>query len=375
MTLANPTDCHFIAMEYVEGQSLAQKTSGQPLELGEILDIGIQVADALEEAHEKGITHRDIKSANLMITPKGQVKVLDFGLAKITRPEGEAVGSDISTSIHTAPGMLMGTLRYMSPEQVLGKELDARTDLFSLGVVLYEMTTGRLPFSGSQANEVMDRILHAQPEALARFNYDVPAELERIIRKCLEKDRERRYQLAREVRADLSRLKEERAASTVEPVGESVAKPRARLRRPVAVAAEDDIGTRPKGEITTEPEPGAAIEWKEQALGRIKRHKLGVALTLLLVAVAVAVYFSSFGGHGQAIKSLAVLPLKSLDAGENYLGLGHRRCGYPENQSDGQVDRAPNQRRASLSQRGHRRAHRRPAVKRRRGARRKRPAR
>ena len=181
---------HFIAMEYVEGQSLAQKMSGQPLDLREILDVGIQVADALEEAHRKGITHRDIKSANLMITPKGQVKVLDFGLAKITRPEGEAAGSDVSTSIQTAPGRIMGTLQYMSPEQVLGKELDARTDLFSLGVVLYEMTTGRQPFSGKQASEVMDRILHAQPEALARFNYEVPAELERIIRKCLEKDRE-----------------------------------------------------------------------------------------------------------------------------------------------------------------------------------------
>ena len=224
---------HFIAMEYVEGQSLAQKMSGQPLELKEVLDIGTQAADALEEAHRKGITHRDIKSANLMITAKGQVKVLDFGLAKITRPEGEAAGSDVSTSIHTAPGMVMGTLRYMSPEQVLGKELDARTDLFSLGVVLYEMTTGRLPFSGSNASEVTDRLLHAQPEALARFNYEVPAELERIIRKCLEKDRERRYQSAREVLADLSRLKEERAASAVEPAGKRVAKPRLSLRRPV----------------------------------------------------------------------------------------------------------------------------------------------
>ena len=137
---------HFIAMEYVEGQSLAQMMSGQPLELKEVLDIGTQAADALEEAHRKGITHRDIKPANLMITAKGQVKVLDFGLAKITRPEGEAAGSDVSTSIQTAPGRILGTLRYMSPEQVLGKELDARTDLFSLGVVLYEMTTGRQPF-------------------------------------------------------------------------------------------------------------------------------------------------------------------------------------------------------------------------------------
>jgi serine/threonine protein kinase len=196
---------HFIAMEYVEGQSLAQKTSGQPLALGEILDIGIQAGDALTEAHEKGITHRDIKSANLMLTSKGQVKVLDFGLAKITRPEGQAVGNDVSTSLHTSEGRIMGTLGYMSPEQVLGKDLDARTDLFSLGVVLYEMTTGRQPFSGSQANEVMDRILHVQPDAIARFNYDVPPKLERIIRKCLEKDRERQAQWSQSAAAQSSR--------------------------------------------------------------------------------------------------------------------------------------------------------------------------
>jgi eukaryotic-like serine/threonine-protein kinase len=313
---------HFIAMEYVEGQNLAQKTSGKPLELGEILDIGIQVADALAEAHEKGITHRDIKSANLMITPKGQVKVLDFGLAKIAR-EVEVVGSNVSTSLHTLEGRVMGTVGYMSPEQVLGKELDARTDLFSLGVVLYEMTTGRLPFSGNQAHEVMDRILHAQPEAMARFNYEAPAELERVTRKCLEKDREWRYQLVREVRTDLSRLKEESATSTGTLVDKGVAKPPAGLRGPVAVTAKGDSSARQEGEITTEREHGTAIEWRELAFG-IKRHKLGVVLSLLLLiaSVAATVYFSSFGGRGQTIKSLVVLPLKSLDAGENYVGLG-----------------------------------------------------
>jgi serine/threonine protein kinase/Tfp pilus assembly protein PilF len=264
---------HFIAMEYVEGQSLAQKMSGKPLDLAEILEVGIQVADALEEAHRKGITHRDIKSANLMKTPTGQVKVLDFGLAKITRREGEAAGSDVSTSIQTAPGRILGTLRYMSPEQVLGKELDARTDLFSLGVVLYEMTTGRQPFSGKQASEVMDRILHAQPEALARFNYEVPTELERVIRKCLEKDRERRYQLAREVQADLSRLKEGSAANAV-MVDKSTAKARATLRHPVAVAA---------------------------------------VMLMIVAAIAYALLFHrSPGLLSPEIKSLAVLPLENL---------------------------------------------------------------
>ncbi len=168
-----------------------------------------QVADALDEAHRKGITHRDIKPANLMLTPRGQVKVLDFGLAKVTLPEGQAIGSDISTVVNTETGTVMGTVQYMSPEQVLGRDVDHRTDIFSLGVVLYEMATGRLPFSGSSVSETTDRILHGQPDAIARFNYNVPPELERIIRKCLEKDRERRYQSARELLVDLRNLKRE----------------------------------------------------------------------------------------------------------------------------------------------------------------------
>ena len=202
-------EIHFIAMEYVEGQTLADKISGRPLPIAEIVDIGIQVADALDEAHRKGITHRDIKPANLMLTSREQVKILDFGLAKVTLPEGQALGSDISTVMKTETGVVMGTVQYMSPEQVLGKEVDHRTDIFSLGVVLYEMATGRLPFTGTSSSETMDRVLHGQPEAIARFNYDVPAELERIIRKCLEKDRERRYQSARDLLIDLKNLKRE----------------------------------------------------------------------------------------------------------------------------------------------------------------------
>jgi serine/threonine protein kinase/Tol biopolymer transport system component len=200
---------HFIAMEYVEGQTLASKISGRTVETAEIVEIGIQTADALDEAHSKGVTHRDIKPGNLMVTPRGHVKVLDFGLAKVTRLGEPTAASDVGTMVNTETGMVMGTVQYMSPEQVLGKEVDHRSDIFSLGVVLYEMATDRLPFSGANASEITDRILHAQPEAIARFNYNLPTELERIIRKCLEKDRERRYQSARELEIDLKNLKRE----------------------------------------------------------------------------------------------------------------------------------------------------------------------
>ena len=219
---------HFIAMEYIEGQTLTAKIGGRPLTPSEIVDIGLQVADALDEAHSKGITHRDIKPANIMITPRGQLKVLDFGLAKITRPEGQAV-TDLSTVVSTETGVVMGTVQYMSPEQVLGQEMDHRTDIFSLGVVLYEMATGRLPFAGTSSSETTDRILHGQPDAIARFNYSVPPELERIVRKCLEKDRERRYQSARELLIDLKNLK--RDGDAVDPSMSRTTTPRLRVSR------------------------------------------------------------------------------------------------------------------------------------------------
>lgn len=200
----------YIAMEYVEGRTLVAKINGHPLGVNELVEIGSQIADAMDEAHSKGITHRDIKPANVMLNARGQVKVLDFGLAKIARP-AQPITSDISTLAKTAPGVVLGTVPYMSPEQALGREVDHRSDIFSLGVVLYEMATGRLPFAGSSTSEILDRILHAQPEAIARFSYEAPAELERIVRKCLEKERERRYQSARELLVDLKNLKRERA--------------------------------------------------------------------------------------------------------------------------------------------------------------------
>ena len=151
---------HFIAMEYVEGQTLAARIGGRPLDLAEMVEIAMQAADALDEAHRKGITHRDIKTSNIMVTPRGRVKVLDFGLAKFVRPEAETAPGDAKT----ASGAVMGTVDYMSPEQASGREVDHRTDIFSLGVVLYQMATGRLPFSGSSVAETLGRILHVEPE-------------------------------------------------------------------------------------------------------------------------------------------------------------------------------------------------------------------
>lgn len=194
----------FIAMEYVAGQTLAAKINGQPLSCNEIIKIGSQIADVLDEAHGKGITHRDIKPANVMINERGQVKMLDFGLARFAQPV--SIGSASSTLAETASGIVMGTVPYMSPEQALGHDVDYRSDIFSLGVVLYEMATGQLPFAGTGTVETLDRILHAEPEAIAQFNADAPAGLEQIISRCLAKKREARYQSAAELLTALQTL-------------------------------------------------------------------------------------------------------------------------------------------------------------------------
>ena len=203
---------HFLVMEFIEGETLDRRIEGHALPVDEIAEIGSQVADALDTAHGKGIVHRDIKPANLMITPRGLVKVLDFGLAKVMeRPS--SLQSQMATRTLSATGELIGTVGYMSPEQALGRVVDHRTDIFSLGVVLYQMATGRSPFEGSSPSETIARILESQPEAMARFNYSVPEDLERIVRKCLEKDRERRYQSARDLMVDLKGIVRERDAA------------------------------------------------------------------------------------------------------------------------------------------------------------------
>src|SRR5437016_2115257 len=205
--IAEKNECTFIVMQYVEGQTIDVRLKGKPLDLSESLSIATQVADALAEAHAHGIIHRDIKPQNIMITPRGQAKVMDFGLAKVV---DSAVESEAETmSVLTVPGVILGTIPYMSPEQVKGEQVDARTDIFSFGVVLYEAISGQQPFAGASAAATASAILTHEPAPLAHFAPDIPAEVQRIVRKCLEKNRERRYQTMREVALDLDSCRRE----------------------------------------------------------------------------------------------------------------------------------------------------------------------
>jgi serine/threonine protein kinase/tetratricopeptide (TPR) repeat protein len=285
---------HFIVTEYIEGETLRQRLERGSVTQLEVVDIGIGVISALAEAHHAGIIHRDIKPENVMIRRDGLIKVLDFGLAR--RNTGGGAGADSSTAIReTAPGTVMGTISYMSPEQARGLSVDGRSDLFSVGAVLYEALTGHIPFEGSTSTDILAAILHRPPPPIERYSAEVPRELQWIVEKALHKDVEERYQTAKEMLADLRRVRRELEAAPQSP-----------LPPP------------------SPPERPATISSAEYIVSGIRNHKKSVAGSLVFVALVIGAAFFMTRSSARTIDSVAVLPFSNAtgDASAEYLADG-----------------------------------------------------